>query len=77
MLLNSYAEAMVREAREQIEEGVKVGRPLIHAVRFTDEQAIVSPSEVSLRVIMNKLNRVVELIYCCTACASAPKRPGC
>ena len=41
MLFNIYAEAMMTEAMEGIEEGIKVGGKLMQDVRFTDDQGMI------------------------------------
>jgi hypothetical protein len=58
-LFNIYAEAMMKEAMEEVEDGVKVGGHIIQAVRFADDQAMVADSKVGLQNIMTKLNEVV------------------
>ena len=42
LLFNSYAEAMMVEAMEGIEEGIKIGRKLIKDVRFADDKDMIA-----------------------------------
>ena len=53
---NIYAEAMMMEAMEDIDEGIKVGGKLIKDVRFPDDQNMIANSESGLQKIMNGLN---------------------
>src|SRR5438034_11188590 len=45
LLFNIYAEAMMVETMEGIEEGIKVGGNLIKGVRFVDDQGVIAKSE--------------------------------
>ena len=56
LLFNIYAEAMMVEAMEGIEEGIKVGGKLIKDVRFADDQGMIAKSEAGLQKIMDGLN---------------------
>lgn len=58
LLFNIYAEAMMKEATEEMEEGVKIVGHLIQAVRSADDQTMVE-STAGLQV-MNKLNVVAQ-----------------
>lgn len=60
LLFNIYAEAMMKEAMDEIEEGVKFGGHQIQAVRFADDQAMTASTKEGLQIIMDKLNEVVE-----------------
>ena len=60
MLFNIYAEAMMTEAMEGIEEGNKVGGKLIQDVRFADDQGMIASTENGLQKIMDKLNATAE-----------------
>ena len=42
LLFNIYAEAMMKDAMEEVEEGVRMGGHWIQAVRFADDQAMVA-----------------------------------
>ena len=56
VLFNLYAETMMKEALEDVEEGVRVGGSLIPDVRFADDQAMTAGSESGLQKIMNRVN---------------------
>ena len=56
LLFNIYAEAMMAEAMEGVEEGVKIGGKLIKDVRFADDQGMVAGNEPGLQKIMDSLN---------------------
>src|SRR5438132_9262722 len=56
LLFNIYAEAMMVEAMEGIEEGIKVGGKLIKDFRFADDQGMIAKSEAGLQKIMDGLN---------------------
>ena len=60
VLYNIYAKAMIKEVMHSLEEGIKVGRVLIKAVRFADDQAMVTGIEKGLQSIMEETNRVVK-----------------
>src|SRR5437870_12780973 len=56
LLFNIYAEAMMVEAMEGREEGIKVGGKLIKDVRFANNQGMIAKSEAGLQKIMDGLN---------------------
>jgi hypothetical protein len=56
LLFNIYAEAMMVEAMEGIEEGVKIGGKLIKDVRFADDQGMIAKNEAGLQKSMDSLN---------------------
>src|SRR6218665_46149 len=57
LLFNTYIEELVREAVEDLEEGIKVGRRWIKALRFADDQAMVAKSQKGLQTMMDRLDR--------------------
>ena len=59
LIFNIYAEAMIRESLDDLEEGVKVGGMLVKSVRFADDQAMIARSEEGLQHMMNRTNEVV------------------
>ena len=63
LLFNIYAEAMMAEAMEGIEEGIKIGGNLLKDVRFADDQGMIAGSEAGLQKIMDGLNSTA-LKYC-------------
>jgi hypothetical protein len=56
----AYAETMMAEAMEGIDEGVKVGGELVTDVKFADDQGMVASTEEGLQKIMNKLNETAK-----------------
>src|SRR6218665_1470346 len=50
-------EELVREAVEDLEEGIKVGGRWIKALRFADDQAMVAKSQKGLQAMMDRLDR--------------------
>jgi len=55
-----YAEMMMIDAMEEIEEGIKVGGKLVKDVRFADDQGMVAGSEGGLQKLMDGLNRTAK-----------------
>ena len=60
LLFNIYIQYVTNEALEDIHEGVKVGGVRIPAIRFADDQAIVSHAVRGLQVIMDALQSTSE-----------------
>jgi len=60
LLFNLYIQYVINEALEDILEGVKVGGVLIPAIRFADDQAMVSHTVRGLQVIMDALQDTSE-----------------
>src|SRR6267154_5036123 len=56
LLFSIYAEVMMVEVLEDMEEGVVVGGKLVSDVRFADDQGMVASTEMGLQTLMNKLN---------------------
>src|SRR5207248_131361 len=56
LLFSIYAEVMMIEALENIEEGIIVGGQLLSDIRFADDQGIVASTEMGLQKLMDKLN---------------------
>ena len=56
LLFTLYAETMMIEAMEGVEEGIKVGGKLLKDVRFADDQGMVASTEQGLQKIMDCLN---------------------
>ena len=56
LLFNIYAEEMMLEAMEGVEDGVKIGGKLLKDVRFADDQGMIAGSESGLQETMNALN---------------------
>ena len=60
ILYNIYAEFMLVEALEGCEDGVNVGGERIAAVRYADDQAMISSTNTGLQRIMDRLVEVGE-----------------
>ena len=60
LLFTVYAEAMMTEAMERVEEGIKVGGKLLNDVRFADDQGMVAGSERGLQENMDRLHVTAE-----------------
>ena len=56
LLFSIYAERMMVEALDGVDEGVKVGGSLLKDIRFADDQGMVAETERGLQIIMNRLN---------------------
>src|SRR5579862_6053758 len=55
LLFSIYAEKMMIEAMEDIDEGVNVGEKLVKDVKFADDQRMVASSEQGLQRLMDTL----------------------
>ena len=60
LLFSIYAESMMLEAMEGIEEGVRVGRKLVKDVRFADDQGMVAGTEQGLQKLMDGLTETAK-----------------
>jgi len=60
LLFTVYAEMMMLEAMEDLEEGVKVGGKFLKDVRFADDQGMVADSELGLQKLMDGLVRAAQ-----------------
>src|SRR3989441_13314760 len=56
LLFSIYAEVMMIDALEDMEEGVSVGGQSVSDVRFADDQGMVAGTEMGLQRLRNKLN---------------------
>ena len=59
-IFNIYAEAIEREAIEDVDEGLKVGGQLLQTINFTDDQIVVADTERGLQRMMDKMTESVE-----------------
>src|ERR1700733_8676094 len=57
ILFNIYIEEIVREALEEVNEGIKVGERQIKALIFADDQAMLAGGQEGLQKIMDSLNK--------------------
>ena len=55
LLFSLYAEMMMEEAMEGIEEGITIGGKLLKDVRFADDQGMVASTECGLQKLMDGL----------------------
>ena len=60
ILFNIYAEAMMKESLEDLEDGIKVGGELVKTVRFADDKAVVCSTKEGLQRMINEINSVAE-----------------
>ena len=60
LLFSIFAERMVAEGRDNINEGVNVGGELVTDVRFADDQGMVAETEKGLQKIMDSLNEISQ-----------------
>src|SRR6476469_1840849 len=56
LLFSIYAEMMMKEALENVEEGIRVGGELIKDVKCADDQGMVANTEAGLQSLMDSLN---------------------
>ena len=59
-LVNIYIQQLIEEALENTEDGVNVNGLLVKAVRFADDQAMVSSSNARLQRIVDALNKTLN-----------------
>lgn len=60
LLFSIYAESMMKEALDKIEEGVKIGGRLVKDVRFADDQGMVADTNAGLQRLMNGLQEEAD-----------------
>ena len=63
LLFSLYAEAVVKEALADVDEGVKVGGELLKDIRFADDQAMTADSNQGLQRIKDSLNSTAKLMW--------------
>jgi len=63
LLFSIYAEMMMKEALDDVDEGVKIEGELVKDVKFADDQRMVENSEKGLQVLMIK-RRLTYLLPC-------------
>ena len=57
LLFSIYAEMMMIESMEDVEEGVRVREKLLKDVKFADDQGMVARTEKGLQTIMDSLSK--------------------
>ena len=60
LLFSIYTEMMLKEALEEVEEGVRVSGELIKDVKYADDQGMVSSTESGLQILMDRLNATAK-----------------
>src|SRR6476469_2982939 len=60
LLFSIYVETMMKEALENVEEGIRVGSELIKDVKYADEQGMVVNTEAGLQSLMDSLNTTAK-----------------
>jgi hypothetical protein len=55
-----YDEAMMREATDEMNRGIKVGGHMINSIRYADDKAIVANSERGLQELIDSINMVTQ-----------------
>src|SRR6476469_7431713 len=60
LLFAMYAEMMMKEALENMEEGIRVGGELIKDVKYADDQGMVNNTEAGLQSLMDSLNTTAK-----------------
>ena len=56
LLFSIYAEMLMLEAMEKVDEGVKIGGVLLKDIRFADDQGMVASTEKGLQKLIQVLN---------------------
>src|SRR6476619_5049269 len=62
LLFSIYAEMMMKEALENVEEGIRVGGGLIKDVKYADDQGMVANTEEGLQSLMESF-RLFQIFY--------------
>src|SRR6476661_7996372 len=60
LLFSVYAEMTMKEALENVEEGIRVGDKLIKDVKYADNQGMVANTEAGLQSLMDSLNTTAK-----------------
>jgi hypothetical protein len=60
VLFNIYDEAMIREAFDDVNEGIKIGGKLIKEVKFVDNKGVLASTERGLPKLMTNLDIVTN-----------------
>src|SRR6476469_8245349 len=60
LLFSIYAEMMLKEALENVEEGIRVGGDLIKDVKYADDHGMVANTEAGLQNLMDSLNTTAK-----------------
>src|SRR6476469_6564444 len=60
LLFSIYAEMIMKEALENVEDGIRVGGELIKDVKYADDQGMVANTEAGLQSLMDSLNTTAK-----------------
>src|SRR6478609_2887065 len=60
LLFSIYAEMMMKEALENVEEGIRDGGELIKDVKYADDQGMVANTKAGLQSLMDSLNTTAK-----------------
>ena len=60
LLFSIYVEMMMKEALENVEEGIRVGGELIKDVKYADDQEMVANTEAGLQSLMDSLSTTAK-----------------
>src|SRR6476469_4927821 len=60
LLFSIYAELMMKEALENVEERITLGGELIKDVKYADDQGMVANTEAGLQSLMDSLNTTAK-----------------
>src|SRR6476469_4933870 len=60
LLCSIYVEMMMKEALENVEDGIRVGGELIKDVKYADDQGMVANTEAGLQSLMDSLNTTAK-----------------
>src|SRR6478609_4172546 len=60
LLFSIYAKIMMKQALENVEEGIRVGGELIKDVKYADDQRMVANTEAGLQSLMDSLNTTAK-----------------
>src|SRR6476469_2965873 len=60
LLFSIYAEMMMKEALENVEEGIRVDGELVKDMKYADDQGIVANMEAGLQSLMDSLNTTAK-----------------
>ena len=60
LLFSIYAEMMMKEALENVEEGIWVGGELIKDVKYADDQRMVANTDAGLQSLIGSLNTTAK-----------------
>src|SRR6476469_5864665 len=60
LLFSICAELMMKEALENVEEGIRIGGELIKDLKYADDQGMVANTEAGLQSLMDSLNTTAK-----------------